>query len=86
MKRITTLCFIVLAGLWAYVLPAASANLSFTVDGYKYIVRSDEDHAVTLSMTPMRVGHAIIPATVEHEGITYDVVWIGGDALSGRAA
>lgn len=82
MKRVTFLWLWVCALLWGAGVQVWGAPVTFVVDGYKYIVRSGESQRVTLSAIPRGVKDIVIPSSVQHEGVDYSVVWIGGDAIS----
>ena len=81
MKRVTFLWLWVCALLWGAGVQVWGAPVTFVVDGYKYIVRSGESQRVTLSAIPRGVKDIVIPSSVQHEGVDYSVVWIGGDAI-----
>ena len=81
MKRVTFLWLWVCALLWGAGVQVWGAPVTFVVDCYKYIVRSGESQRVTLSAIPRGVKDIVIPSSVQHEGVDYSVVWIGGDAI-----
>lgn len=81
MKRVTFLWLWVCTLLWGASVQVWGAPVSFVVDGYRYIIRSGESQRVTLSAIPRGVEDIVVPSSVQHEGVDYSVVWIGGDAI-----
>ena len=78
--RPTKMLFLVAVMLVAAVLPATAAD--FEVDEIAYNVIGENQVEVTKRDSVRYAGEVIIPATVTHEGTTYQVTRIGNSAFS----
>ena len=68
-----------------------SFAVTFDIEGIRYEIISQTDHTVSVAIIPMSITHPtystytgdfVIPAQVEFNGITFDVIGIGEDAFS----
>ncbi len=76
---------IILLTVVAFCVMVVNAATTFTVDGYKYTVISEDESTVEFG-TDAKYGNAktnvVVPATVEYGGKTYTVIGIGQYAFA----
>ena len=72
---LTGTCFSLLA-----FIPTNLLGQNIDIDGYKYSVRPSGENEVNLLWIPSNVTDAVIPSTIESNGVTYTVVHMSSDA------
>ena len=76
---------IILLTVVAFCVMVVNAATTFTVDGYKYTVISEDESTVEFGTNAMYGDvktNVVVPATVEYGGKTYTVIGIGRNAFA----